>query len=199
MSVPVQPQSCWLARTISHLIADTKGAQIVELAVTLPLLVVIFVGIYDFGQAFNMKQKLSTATREGARFAANQSTIDLTDLGGPCSASAPKSVCAALDVIDAYLVANNINDCGLSSPSSVTQTGWKWTFTGTSCPGGNLTLTIDRGAAFIAGGVTVEATSVQLSYPYQWHFNRVVQFLVPGASFGAVTQIPTTATMQNLN
>lgn len=180
----------------------TEAAQIVELAVTLPLMVAIFVGIYDFGQAFNMKQKLSSATREGARFAANQSTIDLTDSSGACSA--PKSICAVRDVVDAYLVANNINDCGLSSASgSLTAGTWTWTFTASGCGANTFTLIINRGFTFVNpnGGnpITVEATQVTLNYPYQWHFNRVVQFLVPGATFGAVTQIPTTAVMQNLN
>src|SRR5882762_4713328 len=69
----------------------TEAAQIVELAVTLPLMVVIFVGIYDFGQAFNLKQKLSLATREAARFGANHSTADLTNAGTQC-APAPDSI-----------------------------------------------------------------------------------------------------------
>jgi Flp pilus assembly protein TadG len=181
----------------------TEAAQIVELAVTLPLLVVIFVGVYDFGQAFNIKQKLSTATREGARFAANESTVDLTDAAGSCSA--PRSICAIRDVVDAYLVANNVNDCGLSSASASLAAGtWTWTFTTTTCPAGStnpLTLIINRSSTFTNSntGTTVEATQVSLNYPYQWHFNRVVQFLVPGATFGAVTQIPTIATVQNLN
>jgi Flp pilus assembly protein TadG len=194
---PSRRSGSW--RSLWYLVSRTEAAQIVELAVTLPVLVAIFVGIYDFGQAFNMKQKLSTATREGARIAANQSTIDLTDLGGSCSA--PESICAVRDVVDAYLRANNIDDCGLSSAGGTLTGGtWTWTFSG-SCPGGALTLAINRDFTFTAGGgaPVVEATRVTLSYPYQWHFNRVVQFLVPGATFGAVTQIPTTATMQNLN
>jgi TadE-like protein len=197
-------------RSLWYLVSRTEAAQIVELAVTLPVLVAIFVGIYDFGQAFNIKQKLSTATREGARFAANQSTIDLTDPGGSCSA--PESICAVRDVVDAYLRANNIDDCGLASTSAASTPlpdatlppewqlpGWSWTFSTTGCPGRVVKLTVNRAVRFTAGGVTVDASGVRLSYPYQWHFNRVVQFLVPGATFGAVTQIPTTATMQNLN
>jgi Flp pilus assembly protein TadG len=176
----------------------TEAAQIVELAVTLPLMVAIFVGIYDFGQAFNIKQKLSSATREGARFASNQSTIDLTNSVGNCSA--PASICAVRDVVDAYLVSNNIDDCGLSS-ASVGQVGWTWTFTASNCSGNTLTLVVNRASTFTNSntGTIVDATQVTLNYPYQWHFNRVVQFLVPGATFGAVTQIPTNAVMQNLN
>jgi Flp pilus assembly protein TadG len=182
---------------LGRLLRKTEAAQIVELAVTLPLLVAIFVGIYDFGQAFNLKQKLSIAAREGARVAANQSTVDLTDSSGGCSA--PASVCAVRDVVDAYLVANNVDDCGLGTTAAGASSGWSWTFNTTGCTGRVVTLIVNRGGTFTASGVTIEATNITLRYPYQWHFNRVVQFLVPGATFGGVTHIQTRAVMQNLN
>ncbi len=43
-----------------------EGVAIAEFAVSLPLLLVIAVGIFDFGGAFNVKQKLDNAVR-GAR------------------------------------------------------------------------------------------------------------------------------------
>jgi hypothetical protein len=43
--------------------ASCEAAQIVELAITLPVLVGLCYGIFDFGQAFNLKQKLSDITR----------------------------------------------------------------------------------------------------------------------------------------
>lgn len=194
-----RPRAQWSA--LWRATCATEAAQIVELAVTLPLLVAIFVGIYDFGQAFNVKQKLSSATREGARLAASQSTTDLTRNGTAAGCTTvPESICAVRDVVDAYLVANNVNDCGLGT-ASVAQAGWSWTFTANGCSGNTLTLVVNRGSTFTNSNTstTVEATQVSLNYPYQWHFNRVVQFLVPGATFGAVTQIPTSAVMQNLN
>lgn len=178
------------------------GAQIVELAITLPLLVVILVGIYDFGQAFTLRQKLSGAAREGARFASNQSSADLTN---PGTCSAPDSICAARDVVDAYLIANHVNDCGLTSPSTtVTPSNLQWSFAAGGCTGGTFTLVINRGDTFQtspgggASPLVVEATQVTLSYPYVWQFNRVIQFVAPGSAFGPA-QIPASAVMQNLN
>ncbi len=52
-------------------LADTSGSQLLEFAVALPLLVVFVVGIFDFGGAFNLKQKLNNIAREGARFASS--------------------------------------------------------------------------------------------------------------------------------
>jgi len=39
---------------------------------------------------------------------------------------------------------------------------------------------------------------VKIFYPYEWHFNSVIQLLVPGASFGLST-ISTGATAANMN
>jgi Flp pilus assembly protein TadG len=188
---------------------ESQGAQIVEFAISLPLLAALFVGTYDFGQAFNVKQKLVAATREGARFAANQSTSDLTVAQSQQTPCLPASICAVRDVVDAYLVTNNINDCGLASASSAQPNPpqWIWTFTATGCAAGNFVLTINRGFTFnetvSSGGtnvtVTVEATQVTMSYPYPWQFNRIMTVLVPGTNYSAVTQIPTSAVMQNLN
>lgn len=175
--------------------ADISGAQIVELAISLPLLVVIFVGIYDFSQAFVLKHKLSDAAREGARFASNQSTSDLTT-------NPPASILATRDVIGNYLIANQVNDCGLNS-APASNTGWVWQFNATGCSAGEMTLRIDRGhiVSYTPPGglpISVETTQVTLDYPYQWQFNQVVKLIAPGANYGN-TQIPTTAVMQNLN
>jgi Flp pilus assembly protein TadG len=178
--------------------ACVEGAQLVEFAITLPLLAVLFVGIYDFGQAVNLKQKLTEATREGARFAANQATIDITN-------TPPPSILAVRDVVDAYLVTNKISDCGLSTINSPARTPgtWVWTFTATGCGGGSLVLSIDRGLTYTytepntGNLVTVEATQVNMTYPYQWQFSSVLQ-LLPRANY-TTTNIGAQATMQNMN
>ena len=46
-----------------------RGAELVEFAFILPVLLVIFAGIWDFGRAFRTYQAITNAAREGARFA----------------------------------------------------------------------------------------------------------------------------------
>ncbi len=92
-------------------LAGSEASSIVEFAVSLPLLIVLVVGIFDFGGAFNLKQELNNATREGARFGASQPTNDLC-LDG---CTAPASVDAIRFLVDSYLTAAGINDCGLSA------------------------------------------------------------------------------------
>jgi Flp pilus assembly protein TadG len=177
--------------------ASTEGSQIVELAVSLPLLMVFVVGITDFGTAFNLKQKLSNAAREGVRIAANQYMADVVN-------TAPNSIIAVHDAVDNYLLAARVNDCGLSSVTP-TKAGLTWTYAANSgCPGnGTLTLTIDRGNTFQttdANTTTLETTHILISYPYQWRFGGVIRFFAPSANYAnGVTQIPADAMMTNLN
>jgi Flp pilus assembly protein TadG len=49
-----------------------KGATAVEMAIVLPLLILILLGIMEFGRAFYVQISLSQAAREGARYAAIQ-------------------------------------------------------------------------------------------------------------------------------
>jgi len=60
-------------------LADTRATQIAEFAVALPLLLVMVVGIFDFGNAYNLKQKVTNTAREAARLGASQPTNDLSD------------------------------------------------------------------------------------------------------------------------
>jgi Flp pilus assembly protein TadG len=46
-----------------------KGAALLEAAVTIPILLLIAVGIFEFGRAYQTWQVLTNAAREGARLA----------------------------------------------------------------------------------------------------------------------------------
>ncbi|MGA8735727.1 MAG: TadE/TadG family type IV pilus assembly protein [Terriglobales bacterium] len=172
-----------------------------EFAVALPLLVVLVIGIFDFGGAFNLKQELNNAVREGATFGASQPTNDLFNAG------TPGSVDAARYIVASYLLGARLNDCGLSTMaapgSQSAQMTWTYTTTGT-CPG-TLQLTIQRPCVspkcpVVSGSpnVYIPYTYVKISYPYQWHFNNVIQLLIPGASY-TLSSITTDAAAANMN
>ena len=180
-----------LARLRNSLGREDRAAQLVEFAVSLPLLVVFVVGIFDFSGAFTLKQKLTNIARDAARAAAADPASDL-------QSTVPVSVYDAFQVMDNDLVANQINDCGITAPSSPVGTSltWKSTGTGNGCPSGGLIFTINRGYYFasnvtsspapvncqptqtISGSQTaVIATCVSLQYAYQWKFGRVASLL----------------------
>jgi Flp pilus assembly protein TadG len=182
----------------TRLLRGSDAAALIEFAVALPLLVVLVVGIFDFGAAFNLKQELNNAVREGARFAATQPTNDL-------ALFRPPSVNAVRFLVDSYLKTAKVNDCGLDTatwaPGGPSLT---WVFTATTgCPGA-LILTVSRGVPVqetVVGSPAANmlCTTVLISYPYQWHFNSVIQLLVPGASYAGVSQIRSDATAVNMD
>lgn len=58
----MRPRICaWLRRE--------EGAALLEMALTLPLLLVVSVSIFEFGRAYQTWQVLTNAAREGARIA----------------------------------------------------------------------------------------------------------------------------------
>lgn len=188
--------SNWWCRRLRSLQTDSSGSQIVEFAVALPLLLVMVVGIFDFGNAFNLKQKLTNVTRDAARVGAGQPTSDLTT-------GTPPSILALRDIVANYMQNAKVNDCGLGSAAATPVSAWKWSFT-TPCPqGGNLVLTVNRGNLFTSSVTTagnpmkVISTEVTISYPYTWQFNRVIKLLVPSASYPGTTQITTDAVVAN--
>lgn len=59
-----------LKRLIKKLRRSEKGQAMVEMALILPILILIIGGIVDFGWLFYNKLALNNAAREGARYAA---------------------------------------------------------------------------------------------------------------------------------
>ena len=57
-----------------------KGAELVEFALTFPLLLLVMLGIIDFGLLLHRVQVLTNAAREGARIAVlpNYNQADVT-------------------------------------------------------------------------------------------------------------------------
>lgn len=53
---------------ILDFLGQTKGAVAVELAIVGTLFILLFAGVLDFGHAWYMKQVITNASREGARY-----------------------------------------------------------------------------------------------------------------------------------
>lgn len=113
-----------------------RGAAMVELALILPILVMLLVGIIEFGRAYNQQVQIQGAAREGARALA---------LGSDASAA----VCSALDP----------DTC---SEVSVSQSGCPANADPTSTAYATVTVTVDFefGIPFVTlGSKTLAATA----------------------------------------
>src|ERR1700757_2257284 len=56
-------------RSRSGSIRSARGVAMIEMAFTLPMLLLVAVGIFEFGRAFQTWEVLTNAAREGARVA----------------------------------------------------------------------------------------------------------------------------------
>jgi len=178
-----------------------EGSALVEFAVALPLLVVFIVGIYDFSGAFNQKQKIEHAAQEGAVNAAAQPMTDIDPANS--NYANPQSLQPVLTVIfnsltnSGVLLLANQGGCKAATATPSPPSGLQWTYTISGCPD-DLTITINRGRVLTTGGPTsLIGTAVTVSYPYHWKFNSVIQFLVPGATYAATTDLSETSTVHN--
>ena len=55
---------------------NERGTALLEMALTLPLLLLVSIGIFEFGRAYQTQQVLTNAAREGARVAVLESYTD---------------------------------------------------------------------------------------------------------------------------
>jgi Flp pilus assembly protein TadG len=169
------------------------ASQVVETALSLPLLVLFVVGVFDFSGAITLKQRLTNAAREGARVAASDPASDMF-------AAVPVAVSDAGQVVDNYLVSEKINDCGLGPtlPAAPPQSALTWTYTSTgSCPGTGISIAINRACSTIENGINLIGTCVTIKYAYKWQFNNVSGLF--GKSFAGPTTLSTTAEAFNEN
>lgn len=186
---------CLLKRVVVN---DQAGQAILEFAITLPLIVVFVVGIYDFSGAFNEKQKIEQAAHEGAIIAGAQPMSDIQ-----VSNINPDSLQPVVTAIVNSLIASGVVTSACTPPGTaahpVPPNSLTWRYTVSNCPG-SLVITINRGweaGTGSAGSPASLGTVVTVLYPYTWRFNSVIQLLIPGAAYAATTQITESATVHN--
>jgi Flp pilus assembly protein TadG len=95
-----------------------RGAVMVELALVLPLLIILLVGIFDFGQFYNGQIAIQAAAREGARALAL----------GEDSAAVEQAVKDAADDQTIEVDQSGCDPSDPDKPATVTVTG-SYTFT----------------------------------------------------------------------
>jgi Flp pilus assembly protein TadG len=110
--------------TLKSMPRGERGQAVIELAMTLPLLLLVVLGIFDFGFMFQKYEVVTNAAREGARVgvlpdysptdAVNRALqyLDSGGLGGPGVTTAPSGSCGG------GVVANK--RCAAATTSTVT-------------------------------------------------------------------------------
>jgi Flp pilus assembly protein TadG len=154
---------------------DTRGTEIAETAVVLPLVLIMLIAVFWFGQAFRIYGTLAHAAREGARAA-------VAPACATCAATTPTQNAAA--AITKALTAAHLNTaqlvpaanwtspqlyvCGTSpNPQNVQQCD-PTVNTINICVQTNVQLSYENPLG--AGGAGSCGTSVSLRYQYPYHF-----------------------------
>ncbi len=142
---------------------DTRGAEIAEAAAVLPLMFMMLLGIFWFGQAFSIYGTITRAAQEGARAAAAPVCTTCAGAANPGSnaAAAVQSVLSAAKLDFTKAVKPATPPALLSCPSS-TLVGCDPT-QGKICVQEEVQLSIRA-----AGGVGVCGTSLSFEYPFQF-------------------------------
>lgn len=181
---------------------SSSGSQLVEFALALPILLLLVVGIWDFGSAFALKQKLTNAAREGDRIVVSTPISNPTGASG-CSQSVPCSIVSSATAVRQYLTNASLNASWVnpSSPSSSASCPAGEWFYGTAGTGPSLDIKsgvwiAPSGSVVAANGSvpvgSVKATQVTVTWPLQW---KLASFLPSGT---LPDHVSATVTMVNL-
>lgn len=149
-----------------------QGSQIAEAALVLPLMFMIMLGIFWFGQAFSMYGTITHAARQGARAA----------VAPACTTCAAGNTPAqnAYNAVQSALVAARLDPANLSQPATAPSLCTCGS-TNATCSGG-ATQTCDASQTSICvqtnvqlsyssvGGAGECGTSVSFKYQYPHHF-----------------------------
>jgi hypothetical protein len=151
---------------VRRLAAETRGAEIAEAAAVLPLVFMMLLGIFWFGQAFSIYGAITRAAQEGARAGAVPYCATCTGTN-----SLPQYATNAVNTIQSDLLASNLDptqaqypatppvfiSCGASSPA---------------CNGGASTNFCVQAPVqlenLVLGGTGVCGVSVSFRYPFQF-------------------------------
>ncbi len=190
----------WRLR-VRGITSDTRGTEIAEMAVVLPLLFMILMGIFWFGQAFRIYGTLTQSARAGARAAVAPvcaTCAPTTGVGpGQYAQTAVQSAMAAASLNTNQLVQVSqwtipppaLCQCGTSGPACAA-VACDGSVTIPMCVQKNVQLSYPAPANG-PGGMGTCGTSVSMRYTYPFHFR------IPGTSLDLNTiQLPGQAQMR---
>jgi Flp pilus assembly protein TadG len=151
-------------RTLRRLARETRAAEIAEAAAVLPLMFMMLLGIFWFGQAFSIYGAITRAAQDGARAGAAPTC-------STCAAGVNTAAANAVAAVNADLQASKLDPTKIQAPPTPP--------TFTACNGGSNSCAIVAGSNVCVqgpvqlsqtatGGTGVCGISVSFQYPFQF-------------------------------
>jgi Flp pilus assembly protein TadG len=148
--------NCLIVKHGRKFARNDEGEEIAEAAMVLPLLFLILIAIFWFGQAFRIYTTITQAARQGARAA-------VAPVCATCSSSGFSSTTNAINAVSSALTTSNLNTSQLVPLGD-------WT-PPTLCPCGSTSITSCSSSVLCASDPTNSNVcvqpNVQLSFPAQ--------------------------------
>jgi hypothetical protein len=182
---------------------DTRGTEIVEAAMTLPLLFMFLIGIFWFGLAFFIYGTLAQGTRAGAEAAVAPVCTTCVQPANPANTIATNAQTAVYNALEAaHLNKNNLVKTTSWTPPLLcacgTATSQSACSTAQTCNGSVTDVCVQENVQLsypASGGAGTCGTSVSARYQYPVHFSipltnlDIGNVLLPGqAEMRAETQ-----------
>jgi TadE-like protein len=151
----------------------TDGSEIAEAALVLPLMFMMLLAIFWFGQAFSMYGTITHAARQGARAAVAPACTTCTAVNTPAQ--------NAYNAVQSALAASRLDPANMSKPTTAPAL-CSCGSTNTACGGGGSLVTCDPSETSLCvqtnvqlsfslkGGAGECGTSVSFQYKYPHHF-----------------------------
>jgi TadE-like protein len=140
---------------------EARGAEVAEAAAVLPLMFMVLLGIFWFGQAFSIYGTITHAAREGARAGAAPAC-------STCAAGTPDA--NAWAAIQTAMQAAHLNASRASQPSTIPSLNSCIDGSAVPCDGtyGHVCIQPKVQLAPAASGAGACGVSVSFQYPYQF-------------------------------
>jgi Flp pilus assembly protein TadG len=146
------------------LVSETKGSEIAEAAAVLPVMFMILLGIFWFGQAFRLYGTITRAAQDGARAGAAPYCTTCTSVNSNAT--------NAVSAINSALLASHLDPGSVAAPTQPTFNACG--AAPTSCqavPGSNVCVQAPvqlYNTTTQPGGAGVCGIAVTFQYPYQF-------------------------------
>jgi Flp pilus assembly protein TadG len=157
---------CEVIASAAHRVTDRRGAAAVEFAMVFPFLLVLLLGIFEFGRLWSVNQVVTDAAREGARRA-----VVKDGLNGPAKRTAVNTA------IDQRLSSAGLQWSGTPLGDPMTACPVDGTWSPPNPPGNAISV---AGCGW--GGTVGTPARVVIRTPFPFQFLRPVMRLSGGGS-----------------
>jgi len=147
-------------KTVRRLAGESRGAEIAEAAAVLPIMFMILVGIFWFGQAFSIYGTITRAAQEGARAAAAPQCSTCTPVVASTNAS---------NAVVAALAAARLDPANLHRPATTPSLFSCVDGSAVACDGSPSNMCVQENVQLSTGTTQqVCGVSVSLQYPFRF-------------------------------